>query len=199
MCYGLIRGAAYVRYGTIGTVLGKQMEKISWAFVWLVAFFLCLATDAEATKFMNRRFPDSDIESSLLAVVPTQIFVEYMRYGPVSVWLFPARHIYWYCRKGGDRRYFYSKLFVLLAIGGWLCVFCQYRVTIYGADAFVVTFTLNEWRKVAHTMYAVAKWTGVLTLPLVLMPAAIIFEPAIRFLRRNERLFLGRPGVHFFD
>lgn len=213
MFYSLVLGCAYGRYGTVGILLGKHMETISWASLWFLGFFLCLATDAESIAFMNHLFPGESGESPPLAsfpffVFPGQIFQWFRLYGPSSLCLFPARHIFWYWKKGGDRVYFYSKLFVLLAIDFWLYVFCKYRDAEFNdtEGAFVVKSTLEELREAPHAIYAGFKWTAILDILLVyVLPAAIgaaatIFVHGMRFLQRNrvqaQRMFLGYPGVH---
>jgi len=221
MCYSLILGSAYGRYGTVGILLGKHVETTSWALLWFLGFFLCLATDAESMKFMNARFPGEPppLASFPFVVFPGQIFVWYLMYGPTSFWLFPARHIVWYLKKGGDRVYFYSKLSVLVAIDVWLYVFCKYRDTKFNdknktfaevadhlEDAFLVKYTLEKVREVPSTLYAGFKWAVILdimlvyVLPAAIGAAAVIFVQGTRLLRRNrvhtQRMFLGYPGVH---
>lgn len=133
-----------------------------------------------------------------------------MPYGAPSMLLFPIRHIYWYCKSGGDRLAFYLKLVVLLAINLWLYIFCKYRDARFNdkakplandtEGAYIVKYTLE---KLEGPIYTGIKWVVVLrwVLPVALGVAAAILVCGYHLVQRHRiragRLFLGYPGFRF--
>jgi hypothetical protein len=209
----ILTGFAYGKYGMPGMLLSKRVESNVGLLLWFLSFFVCLATDAEFSQFFHARCPEDPLPCFPFMVFPFRVIMVFFAYGPVSMLLLPARHIYWHYKHRGDTATFVAKLLALLAIDMWLYAYCKYRDEMFNdgtktfmddnEGAFVAKFTIETLEvAIPQFLISVVKWTFIFEIIIQYMLPAFLIAVfiAIHYVRRNRirarRMLHEYPGMH---